>query len=183
MGMSKERIVFVSLAGIAGAGLMVDRLFLAPDSADASTPASDSGFLSEQIASATGSVQNAIQTTLKDKLQGVIEKELAGQAGSLQFGPAQAWVQAPQIVSPAAIPGQATQLTLPPANNQPADPLPLTMVMPTSDGGGLAVIGGVRLRVGEVHPDGFRLIKVDARTATIIEDGQERVLTMRFGGR
>jgi len=177
----------VGIFGIATAGLAVDRFVLGPSSASAAMPgtelASAGGPLGELAASATEVLRGSLQQALKDTLQAEIDPGAAQRAGSIDFGPAAAWT-----ANAASLSAPGIDLSVTPAGGgavAPSGPSPfrgtatpgLTMVMPTSNGG-IAVIDGVRLRVGQTHPDGFRLVSLGDRTATIEHNGERFVLSM-----
>ncbi len=184
MGMSKERRVFVGLFALAISGLAVDRVLLSPSEAAAAIdPAVQSpvgtverltGALAAQAGGATGE-------RLQDIIAERIDESVAQQAAMLRFGPSPDWIAAPDEVPSAgglidltSVPGSPGRV---PTGNARAESHSLTMVMPMSTGG-IAVIDGVRLRVGQTHPDGFALIAVGDRTATIERGGNRVVLSM-----
>lgn len=184
MGMSKERKVFVGLFAIAIGGFCLDRMVLAPSAAAAAeTPAAAS--VTSGLAGITDGVSEKVSGTvraaLRDVLSSQIDESFGQQAGSLRFGPAAEWVNAVDLPTPG---GDGINLTVTPADAGSARPAQtgsatpgLTMVMPTSSGG-IAMIDGVRLRVGQTHPAGFILVAVGDRTATIERDGERTVLSM-----
>ncbi|MFK7883792.1 MAG: hypothetical protein AB8F26_06365 [Phycisphaerales bacterium] len=179
--MSKERWIFVGLAGVASAGLMVDRLILAPSSASAALPTDQAALLAGPVSSATNTLGDAATRSLKGVLQSVVRDELASKASSLEFGPAAEWVKTPELLlAESSAGGQNLNGTLTRQVSESNVQERLTLVMPTSTGG-IAVIGGKRLRVGEVHPSGFRLLGVQDRSVTIERDGVKSVLTMYKG--
>jgi hypothetical protein len=53
--------------------------------------------------------------------------------------------------------------------------------MPTRDGG-IAVIDGHRMQVGQTHPDGYQLVGVDTRSVTISMGGSTAVLALPSPG-
>jgi hypothetical protein len=189
MGMTRERKVIVGIFGIALVGLGADRVFFSPSGAAAAMPtpaaASAAGPLAGLADSLTSGLRDSVQTKLRDTLQAKIESDLAEQAGSIEFGPAAEWLRQPALA--AAQPSGINLSVTPSPSNAVADrgPSPfagaatpgLTTVMPTA-AGGIATIDGVRLRVGQVHPSGFRLLSVGDRTATIERDGETLVLSM-----
>ncbi|MEM9372417.1 MAG: hypothetical protein AAGA55_02135, partial [Planctomycetota bacterium] len=116
-----------------------------------------------------------------DVLANSVDQSLGENAESLRFGPAPEWL-ASADPGPADEPGidlsvTASDLTRTPARPEGSPTPGLTMVMPTS-GGGIAMIDGVRLRVGQRHPSGFLLLSVGDRTATIEIEGERTVLAM-----
>jgi hypothetical protein len=97
------------------------------------------------------------------------EGHVREQMPELLFGPDVSWLEAPKSeVSHAA--ASATQPLIEPRSSGvfPGVELNprLSLVMPTGRGG-MAVIDGQNMRVGEVHPDGYTLIAVDERSVTI----------------
>lgn len=185
MGMSKERKVFFGLFCVAIGGLGVDRFVLSPSSASAAdggaAAATGSDPLSGVTQSVTDGLRNSVQGVLRDALSSKIDESMRDQASALEFGPASAWLT--QAVSDG---GGANGAAVPSARIDSSDtisqgrvlPTPgLTMVMPTASGG-IAMIDNVRLRVGQSHPSGFKLVAIGDRTATIEVDGKRTVLSM-----
>ncbi len=170
MGMPRDRIVVVGLLAVAGAGLVADRTIFRTEAQAAVEPAPDQGPLA---AAGVGKVQTAVAGLIRDQFKQAFDAEFAGQADKLDFGPAAEWMTRPVAQQPAVVPGSVRAPV--PANPQG---LPsMTVVMPTQSGG-VAVIDGVRLAVGQTHPSGFRLVAVGDRSATIVRDGRTIELAM-----
>lgn len=187
MGMPRERKVLVGLGTLAVAGLMVDQMFLQPDPAEASSPSP-----AAETASAGGPVQ-AVAAAVGDRVQAGIRDAMTRAMGDfaagaevppdIAFGPDPAWTQRVRellpedtVSEPRAEPAPSGEL-LPGLSVSPR----LTLVMPTRDGG-IAVIDGHRMKVGQVHPDGYRLESVHDRAATISMGGSTATLRLPSPG-
>lgn len=175
MGIPRERQVFIGLGVAAVAGLMFDKVVLSPTAAIASeAPATASVAPAPALASAAA---GKLQVGLRDALRRAFEDYAGEQMPGLSFGPDEKWLVAPdRPVAPTASTEavEAPSLSvLPGLNVRPT----LTLVMPTSRGG-LAVIDGKNMSVGEVHPDGYTLVAVDARSVTIGYNGATAVLNL-----
>lgn len=188
MGMPRERKVLVGLGAVAVTGLMVDQLFLQPENAAASPQPAPA-----ETASAGGPVQavaNAVGGRVEAGIREVMTRALGDFAAEgtpeIAFGPDLAWterlraaVQEPQAAANEnARPAQTVQTGILPGLT--ATPR-LTLVMPTRDGG-IAVIDGHRMRVGEVHPDGYRLEGVGVRSVSISMGGSTAMLSLPSPG-
>ena len=185
MGMPRERKVLVGLGALAVAGLMVDQLFLQPDEAAAGPHAS-----APEAASAGGPVQavaaavgTRVEAGIRDAMTRALGDYAAESTPDMAFGPDPAWnerirdvLAQPAPADTEAAPTPSGRI-LPGLNSTPR----LTLVMPTRDGG-IAVIDGHRMRVGQTHPDGYRLEAVQDRAATISMGGSTAVLSLPSPG-
>ena len=176
MGIPRERQVFVGLGVVAVAGLMFDKVVLAPSGASASEPAAlASATPAAAIASAAA---GKLQSGLRDAIDRAFEAHAHERMPELLFGPDDAWLSAPAGPTAAQPPSALAEEpvasgVLPGLDVRPT----LSLVMPTGRGG-LAVIDGKRIAVGEIHPDGYRLIAVDDRSVTIGYAGATAVLRL-----
>ena len=176
MGLTTERKVFLGLVGVAGLALLIDQGFLGPKEASASPE------LLAQSSSTTGSVASlpelpAGQPAAKiliDRLKSMGSDENGEGFGSSftlsslikqPDAPQQSTANASDVTGLA----QSNQApSTPQANDLPA----LSAVMPSSTGGG-AVLGGKLVRVGEMAPNGYKLLLVHARAVLVEKDGVE----------
>lgn len=168
--------MIVGLGVVAVAGLMFDKVVLAPSGASASETAAMAG--AAPAAAIASAAAGKFQSGLRDAIDRAFQAHAHERMPELIFGPDEAWLSAPArpmaVRPPAALPEEpAASGVLPGLNIRPK----LSLVMPTGRGG-LAVIDGKRIAVGEVHPDGYRLIAVDDRSVTIGYDGATAVLRL-----
>lgn len=180
MAISRERKIFAGLFVVAIGGLAFDKAFLSQ--ADAAAPAAPGlATASSPLAEVASAVQAKADIVIRDAMDRLLKEHIPDAMPDLAFGPAQAWIQ-PQdapaigIVSPAT-PGQVEPSSPAPTPSTPT----LSLVMPT-DTGGVATIDGVTLRVGQTHPDGYRLISVEARSVMIERNGSTAMLTLPSPG-
>ncbi|RMH29870.1 MAG: hypothetical protein D6692_03150 [Planctomycetota bacterium] len=170
MGMPRDRIVVVGLLAVASAGLVADRTIFRAEARAASEPVAQETTLA---AAGVGKVQSAVAGLIRDQFREAFDAQFAAQADQIAFGPAAEWMSRQAVEQP-AVDTRSAQ-TPQPLSEQG---LPsLTIVMPTQSGG-IAVIDGVRLTIGQTHPSGFRLVAVGDRSATIVRDGRTIELTM-----
>lgn len=170
MGMPRDRIVVVGLLAVAGAGLVADRTIFRAEAQAAAEPVAEETSLA---AAGVGKVQSAVAGLIRDQFREAFDTQFAAQADQIEFGPAVEWMSRQAAEQPAVVPGSVR--TPQPVSQQG---LPsLTVVMPTQSGG-VAVIDGVRLAIGQTHPSGFRLVAVGDRSATIVRDGRTIELAM-----
>ena len=186
MGMPRERKVLVGLGAVALLGRGLDKAFLS--SADAAAPAAaqaEAG-LGSTTQSAVNAVAGRLQGGLRDAMTRMLEKHVAEAMPQMDFGPDPAWMQRlvaqtplPDSAEPApAAPRSVMTGVLPGLSGRPT----LTLVMPTRSGGGVAVIDGHRLSVGQTHPDGYTLEAVHERSVTIAKDGATATLALPSPG-
>ncbi len=183
MGMSRERKVLCGLAAVAGAGLMFDMAFLAPSGAAAAPAQADQAAVAAPMQSAAAAAATRLENGVRDAMQ----RKLVGHAPEamphLAFGPDPLWtvaeVSGPALqAAPAPTPAASVMIgVLPGLNHTPA----LSLVMPTREGG-VAVIDGHRIQVGQTHPDGYTLAAVQARSVTVIKDGISATLSLPSPG-
>ena len=171
MGMPRDRIVVVGLLAIAGVGLIADRTVFRAEACAAEPVGTEPPSLA---AAGAGMVQTAVAGMIRDQFRAAFKPGLADRAGELDFGPAAEWMTRQAPAMPPS-PAEGTPLVQRPA--QEAGLPMLTLVMPTRSGG-VAVIDGVRLGVGQSHPSGFKLLSVGDRTATILRNGRAVELSM-----
>ncbi len=183
MGLTTERKVFLGLACVAGLALVIDQGFLATKQASADTfpegvPAIDEPQTHpEPTPTATAGGKPAAMVLI-DRLASLGSQ---GQDGSLgaSFSLTRLIEPSPgnPITDAALASGQpgdqgeglesAFPLIAPAAPDLPA----LSSVMPAKNGGGGAVLGGKLLRVGQIDPNGYRLVLVHERSVLVERDG------------
>ena len=177
MGLTTERKVFLGLVGVAGLALLIDQGFLGPKEASASPellaqPASTIGSVASLPELPTGQPAAKI---LIDRLKSMGSDENGEGFGSSftlsslikqPDAPQQGTANASDVTSDLAQSNQAP--STPQADDLPA----LSAVMPSSTGGG-AVLGGKLVRVGEMAPNGYKLLLVHARAVLVEKDGVE----------
>lgn len=184
MGMSRERKVLCGLGAVAAAGLMFDKAFLGTADASASTPVAEQASAAAPVQAVAGAVAARLEGGVRDAMERMLEKHASELMPSMDFGPDPVWTQ-----KPAPPPAPADQ----PEPTRAAEPvmtgvLPgltrtpsLSLVMPMHDGG-LAVIDGHKLRVGQTHPDGYTLAAVHARSVTVTKGGQSATISLPSPG-
>ena len=182
MGITRERKVLCGLGAVAVAGLMFDKAFLGP--ADASV---DPGSAQQAViaAPATG-VAARLEGGVRDAMWKMLEQHARDTSPDMNFGPNPAWIPA-ALVSMAAVP-EVPQPGSEPAQNNMSGILPgltatpaLSLVMAAREGG-IAVIYGHTMQVGQMHPGGFVITAIHARSVTITKDGFSATLTLPSPG-
>jgi hypothetical protein len=187
MGLTTERKIFLGLALIAGASLVVDQAILSPNSAGAalldvdqvnalsSEPAlsaiakpitkSVSEILNERLNNASGSSVNTAElNTQVSEIQRMFAP-LIKPAPKLM--PQQPIIQTQTEVQP-AIPTQAIPTNMP----------SLSAVMPSQSGHSGAILNGTLYKVGDTTPEGYRLLNVNQRQALVEYNTQQFWLTL-----
>lgn len=183
MGMPRDRKVVVGLGAVAVAGLMVDKLFLAPGDAAASPPAPSAPAATPAAPATAGLVTPRVESGIRDTMLRLFQTEGVDVPPQLQFGPDPTWTIRAEAVpalaasEPLAEPAALSGGVLPGLSKVPT----LSLIMPTRDGG-LAVIDGHRLRPGEIHPDGYTLVAIQDRSVTIAMGGSTASLSLRSPG-
>ncbi len=186
MGMSRERKVLCGLGAVAAAGLMFDKAFLAPSDASASEAVIEQAGVAAPVQAVTGAVAARLEGGIRDAMRQMLEKHTADLMPDISFGPDPAWterilsepVSGEAVATPTPAVAESTMTgVLPGVAKKPS----LSLVMPMRDGG-LAVIDGHRLQVGQLHPDGYSLTAVYARSVTITKDGVSATLSLPSPG-
>ena len=169
MGLSRERIFIVGLLALAGWALVVDQGLLRPRSASAAGTG-------PAVADATGgSAEPAAGSPAGLSRLGGLAPAMV--AARLRLGEDPDHAVGDAFALPAA---WASVLGEPPAEEPRGStgPLVLTAVMPSSSGG-VAVINGSPVRVGEpVGATGYRLVRVVAQSAVL--EGRGEVLRLEL---
>ncbi len=185
MGMTRERKVLVGLGAVAVAGLMFDKVFLSPAEAAAGPEAPQAASAAGPVQAMATAVTSRVEAGIRDAMLRRLEAHVSESQPDLAFGPSAAWTErltsalsAGAGVDEAPAQVQAGPEFLPGIARRPT----LTLVMPTRDGGGLAVIDGQRVRRGETHPDGYRVEHVSARSVTVTLRGSTAVLSLPSPG-
>jgi len=178
MGLSTERKVFVGLACIAGLALIIDQGILGPSeaSADSAPILADSLGDIVPIINSAKEPRRPASEILIDRLN-----EKVGSEMSKSFGAAfslNKLIESPSELDPAqllaAVKGQGTPSpdAFPNIAPKVSDLPTLTAVMPAKNGGA-AVFEGKLLRVGELGPNGYRLVRVHARSVIVEKSSVE----------
>lgn len=180
MAIARERQVFIGLLAIAGTGLMLDRAVLGPKSASAGVDGPDEPAV---LAGASETVRAAVGRASAASIAGMFERFGGQSLEGLNFGPEAAWTE--REVLDAVIEAQQAP-AVGATTVVPSDPslssFKLSLVMPTQSGG-VAVINGMRMQLGQWHPDGFRLMHVGERSVVLEVDGKSVTVNLpRTGG-
>ena len=182
MGLTTERKVFLGLAGVAGLALIIDQGLLGPSEAAAEPVPITIDSIDDSVDPILPSlsIHQPAAAILIDRLQSSPETEVHSILGSV--------FSLTQVIDPRAIDADANSsasaqqriesessfpLIAPPAVDLPV----LSSVMPTTNGGG-AVLGGQLVRVGQVGPDGYRLVGVQARSVIVERDSLQYTIEM-----
>lgn len=182
--MPRERQIVLGLGAVAVAGLMFDKVVLGPAESSAAPTEVASADPTGPVRSAAAAVGAKVETTVREAMMKALQEHAAESLPQMDFGPDAAWITKPVA---AAASGAAPVVAQP-------DPAPrggvlpgltgspkLSLVMPTRDGG-IAVIDGHRMQVGQTHPDGYQLVGVDTRSVTISMGGSTAVLSLPSPG-
>lgn len=178
MGLTTERKIFLGLAAVAVAALIIDQGILAPGAASAQSDMP----LPEPVASlpiiqAAPRVNKAISPS--DLLIKRIQSAAKGESGEISMDSLFAMTQFAGAQTPDS--EHATQdqeeQSFPVIVNTPSDLPKLSSVMPSTNGGG-AVLSGKLLRVGDVNDQGYRLLQVYKRSVLIEKDHKQYVVEL-----
>ena len=176
MGLSRERKIYVGLFLVAATGLSFDRVFLGP--ASASAMGIDEVYADEHVeliqTSADGQVANNLSSisVIRDRLEQKSSSDTTVASASMfSFHDL---FPSPETEQQSSATKQQTALLISDEGGAPQmvphvpqSPLPtLSAVMPARNGGG-AVLDGKLVRVGDVHETGYRLIRVNKRSAVV----------------
>jgi hypothetical protein len=183
MGLTTERKVFFSVLFIAGAALVIDRGVLGPSDASASADSliPSDAFATEPVhasptaASSTPSAQTMAQV-LMDRL-GSIQGDESEHSLSSAFSLEQL-VNDPGAIADGdagSIPAEPTLPQLIPSETELPD---LSSVMPSATSGGGAVLNGELWRVGDVSPEGLKLIEVRERSVVLMREGRTYIVEL-----
>lgn len=182
--MPRERQIVLGLGAVAVAGLMFDRVVLGPAESTAAPAPMASADSTSPVRAAAAAVGAKVEVRVREAMMRALEDHVAESLPSMEFGPDTSWLTSATASTqakpaPAREPTKATPASglLPGLSGTPT----LSLVMPIRDGG-IAVINGHRLSVGQTHPDGYRLVGVDARSVTISKDGASAVLSLPSPG-
>lgn len=184
MAIARERQVFIGLMLVAGTGLMLDRAVLGPRPAEAGIAAGEEPAL---LADTTTSLRTAIGKASAASIAGMFERFGGNSSDGLNFGPDAAWTEreVAEIITAdfSASRDEAEAGQPAPTLTDPVlARIKLSLVMPTQSGG-VAVINGARMQLGQWHPDGFQLIHVGERSVVIEIDGKPTTVNLpRTGG-
>lgn len=176
MGLTTERKVFFGLVGIAGLALIIDQGFLGPKEAGAEPLpiAAGSTLPVETTSTPQSKPAKPAAMILIDRLESISTSDQSESFGSSFL---LTKLIEPSLALPISDePNEVIQIDTPsgsfPLVAATASDLPvLSSVMPTANGGGGAVLGGKLLRVGQVGPNGYRLVLVHARAVLVERDG------------
>ncbi len=171
MGLTTERKVFLGLMVIAGASLVIDQAILAPSSAGAASLGVDQidSMPNEPIvASIIKPVTRSVTQILNERLSkaGVSEGDQAQEIQKM-FAP---------LTKPTPKPGTRSAHRPMSQQDVAVDPVPhkiptnlpvLSAVMPSNSGHSGAILNSTLYRIGDITPDGYRLISVEQRKVLI----------------
>lgn len=188
MGLSTERKVFIGLAGIAGIALLVDQGLMGPGEASAAAALPDTGSVST-VAPPTPAPEPSkpaaavLIDRLKSKLTATSDPGISlgssfSLASLIETDSPAIELSTSDLLGPGVVQTQA-----PAPTHQPgAVDLPvLSAVMPAANGGG-AVLGGKMLMVGQVGPNGCKLLGVRERGVLVEKDGHRYTIQMPVSG-
>ena len=174
MGLSTERKVFIAVLAVAGAALVIDRGFLGPSQASASsglpveTPVSEGELV--PATTSTAKAPESMARILMQRIEG-IESQSGDHSLSAAFSLEKFMKPKPveqerQTGERDSDPSSMLNIIVADTPDLPA----LTAVMPSTNGGG-AVLNGKLVRVGDTIPGGFKLIEVRERSVVLELDG------------
>jgi len=176
MGLTTERKVYVGLVAIAGLILIIDQGFLGPKQASADQvpiPASTSDDAGVVNITPTHAEKSSA-AILIDRLRSKGSSNMSASLGS-SFSLAKlikphkstsASTNQGEAVGQESYSSDALPMFAPKASDLPV----LSSVMPSKTGGG-AVLGGKLVRIGQLAPNGYRLVLVHARSVLVERDG------------
>lgn len=177
MALTRERKIFIGILALAGGALALDMgLLRGPASASASEgeplATEPESLLLAESAREPGDLLSRLGADLGPGLAGVLEAYASREGVSpASAGDAFAWPEA-WTAAPAASARESKPV--------PAGPLSMpkvTSVMPKADGGGLAIIGGRTLRVGQLEPT-LRATILEIRPDGVVIELDGRVLAL-----
>lgn len=181
MGLTTERKVFLGLVGVAGLALFIDQGFLGPKEAAANPDPLIADTAGEVSAiGAQAPTNKPAAAVLIDRLTETSSADLGGSLGSS--------FSLTQLIEPQATvhlnddqlsesSDQARTDGFPVIATRVVDLPVLSAAMPSANGGG-AVLGGKMMRVGQVDPNGYRLVLVHARSVLVERDGVRYAIEM-----
>lgn len=168
MGLTKERKIFLGLAGVATIALIADQGIFGTQSASADALPIEQSPVAEQLEGAPTLAEHLpAAQILIDRLGEHSNATSNDSLGSI-------FSLTKLIDAPATEPNSKSDdesmesyaLIPPTAHDLPM----LSAVMPSKNGGG-AVLGGKIMRVGQVDGDGYQLIDVHQRSVIVERDG------------
>ncbi len=186
MGLTTERKIFLGLALVAGASLVVDQAILSPSSAGAASLDVNqvSAMPSEPALAAiakpiTKSVSEILNERLSKASNDTGNTELNAQVAEIQRMFAPLIKPQPKPVSPQPnIPTQTEVEPTIPTQAIPTNMPSLSAVMPSQSGHSGAILNGTLYKVGDTTPEGYRLLKVNQRQALVEYNTQQFWLTL-----
>tara|TARA_R110002072_G_scaffold42064_20_gene118642 strand:+ start:68156 stop:68728 length:573 start_codon:yes stop_codon:yes gene_type:complete len=178
MGLSTERKVFVGLACVAGLALIIDQGILGPSeaSADSAPILADSLGDIVPIINSAKAPRRPASEILIDRLNDKVGSEMSKSFGSAfslnQLVDSSTDLDPAQLLAAVEGEGNPSPDSFPNIAPRSTDLPTLSAVMPSKNGGG-AVFDGKLLRVGDLGPNGYRLIRVHARSVIVEKDSIE----------
>ncbi|MBO6739278.1 MAG: hypothetical protein JJ916_05420 [Phycisphaerales bacterium] len=174
MGLSTERKVFVGVLAVAGVALVIDRGLLGPSEAAATSealPVASDIASPEAAPAATPTKPSATMAqVLMDRLSGV-QGDTSGSSLSTAFSLEELLPSPEELLSSGSEEAEQPRLSLPVITPTAPDLPKLSALMPATNGGGGAVLNGKLVRVGDVGPQGFKLIEVRERSVVLGREG------------
>ncbi len=180
MGLTTERKIFLGLACVAGLALVIDQGVWGPKQASSESVLEGSGPSSSPSTGESVAVSSPHKPTSKsaamiliDRIESLGESKRIESLGSsfsltrfVEPSPGLPITDGASVMDADEDGLESFPLLTPPVTDLPI----LSSVMPTQAGGGGAVLDGKLLRVGQVDPNGYRLVLVHAR-AVLVERG------------
>jgi hypothetical protein len=184
MGLSTERKVFVAVLGVAGAALVIDRGILGPADASASATlpvAASEAALPDIPVTATIPAQSSetMAQILMQRLDGIQSQQgqhslsAAFSLEKFMSGPSESQDASEETADQ----GGSTRVLDLITPELPSLPK-LSALMPSSNGGGGAVLNGKLVRVGGKTDEGYVLIEVRKRSVVLLRDERQYTVEM-----
>ena len=172
MGLTTERKIFLALAAVAGASLIVDQAILSPKGA-AAAPLDVASIEAQPDEPILAGIAKPIAKSVTDILNERLSEKSSGTSVDLQstdlqnmFAPLikpKQQVQQKQV----SLTQQAEPVATASSQQIPANLPALSAVMPSRSGESGAILNATLYRVGETTPEGYLLLKVDDRRVMV----------------
>ena len=178
MGLTTERKIFLGLATVAVAALIIDQGVLSPGAASAqsSNPIPEQSVAIPLIQSTPKAAKSSSPSDLLIKrIESVVKKQSSDVSMDSLFAMTQ--FASPEQSQNDSDGSDQTEQAFPVIVAAPTDLPTLSSVMPSTNGGG-AVLSGKLLRIGDVSDSGYRLIQVYKRSVLIEKDHQQYVVEL-----
>jgi len=182
MGLTTERKIFLALAAIAGASLVIDQAILSPSSAGAAPLNADQvDMLPDEpiFASITKPITKSVTQILNERLSSSkpsIDATINPSDLQNMFAPLVKPAPKSVINESPALP--QTAVAVEPTQQIPTNLPTLSAVMPSRSGHSGAILNATLYQIGDTTPDGYRLLSVEQRQVLVDYKGQEFWLTL-----